>query len=186
MVTISQESCRRVAEVLNEKSTLTNPDNPITEVKDGSIDLSDIHYISEPVFEIIKNYTISSEDVYISIAGTIGLVGIIPRDFDGANLTENAAKIIIKDHNSLIKEYLWLIFNSPRVQSQIEEETKSIGVPKLALHRIESLMIPYVDKTKQEEIVKKATPLLKTIANAKSIVQLSPNRKQAILDKYLK
>ena len=137
-------------------------------------------------FEHIKNYTISVDDVYISIAGTIGLVGIIPTILDGANLTENAAKMIIKDHNLLLKEYLYLVFNSSRVQMQIEAETKSIGVPKLALHRIESLLIPYIEKNKQEEIVKKAAPFIKTIARAKYIIQQAASHKQAIIDKYLK
>ena len=46
----------------------------------GSIDLKDIRYISEEVFEQIKNYTISTNDLYISIAGTIGKTGIIPAE----------------------------------------------------------------------------------------------------------
>ena len=78
------------------------------------------------------------------------------------------------------------MLSSQKVQSQIEVETKSIGVPKLALHRIESLMIPYVEKTKQEEFVKKAMPYIKTISKAKSILQHSTSRKQVILEKNLK
>ncbi|MCF2604212.1 restriction endonuclease subunit S [Parabacteroides distasonis] len=167
-------------------SETNHPYLRVSDFKDGSIDTSDMHYVSDSVFEHIKNYTISVDDVYISIAGTIGLVGIIPTILDGANLTENAAKMIIKDHNLLIKEYLYLVFNSSRVQMQIEAETKSIGVPKLALHRIESLLIPYIEKNKQEEIVKKAAPFIKTIARAKYIIQQAASHKQAIIDKYLK
>ena len=178
---------KRIPKGMGYSASKTNhPYLRVSDFKDGSIDTSDIHYVSESVFEHIKNYTISSNDVYISIAGTIGLVGIIPPILDGASLTENAAKMIIKDHNLLIKEYLFLIFNSSRVQIQIEAETKSIGVPKLALHRIESLMIPYIEKNKQEEIVKKAAPFMETISRAKYIVQQAASHKQAILDKYLK
>jgi len=178
---------KRIPKGMGYSASKTNhPYLRVSDFKDGSIDVSDLHYVSESVFKHIQNYTISLEDVYISIAGTIGLVGIVPPDLNGANLTENAAKMIIKNHNALIKEYLCLVFNSPRVQLQIEAETKSIGVPKLALHRIESLMIPYIDKTKQEDIVSKATPIVEAIAKAKSIVKQATNRKQAILDKYLK
>ena len=178
---------KRIPKGMGYSASVTNhPYLRVSDFKEGSIDKSDIHYISESVYENIKNYTISLDDVYISIAGTIGLVGIVPPDFDGANLTENAAKMIIKSHDSIIKEYLCLVMNSPRVQLQIELETKSIGVPKLALHRIESLMIPYVEKAKQEDFVKKASPFAETIAKAKSIVQQSSIRKQIILDKYLR
>lgn len=177
---------KRIPKGMGYSASSTNhPYLRVSDFKDGSIDMSDIHYISESVFENIKNYTISSDDVYISIAGTIGLIGIVPSDLDGANLTENAAKMIIKSHDLLIKEYLCLVLNSTRVQRQIEAETKSIGVPKLALHRIESLMIPYVGKAKQEDFVNKTAPIVETIARAKSIIQQSANRKQVVLNKYL-
>ena len=47
-------------------------------------------------------------------------------------------------------------------------------------------MIPYIEKNKQEEIVKKAAPFIKTIARAKYIIQQAASHKQAIIDKYLK
>ena len=63
---------------------------------DGSIDENGLRYISDEVFQQISRYTISSCDVYVSIAGTIGKTGIIPTCLDGANLTENACKLVIK------------------------------------------------------------------------------------------
>jgi ATP-binding cassette subfamily B protein len=44
MLTMSAESARRICEVLNEESTLTNPENPITEVKDGSITFKNANF----------------------------------------------------------------------------------------------------------------------------------------------
>lgn len=66
----------------------------VTDMKNGTIISSKLKYISEEVFQIIKSYTISKDDLYITIAGTIGDVGIIPEEFDNMNLTENAAKIV--------------------------------------------------------------------------------------------
>ena len=45
MVTIGTASARRIAEVLNEKSSLTNPEKPVYEVADGSIDFSDVDFL---------------------------------------------------------------------------------------------------------------------------------------------
>ncbi|MCO5382313.1 MAG: restriction endonuclease subunit S [Methanosarcina barkeri] len=64
----------------------------VVDFKSGTIDKTNLKYISLGDYENIKQYIISSNDVYISIAGTIGLVGIIPKELDGSNLTENAAK----------------------------------------------------------------------------------------------
>ena len=63
-------------------------------------------YLTDEVFEPIKRYTISKEDIYISIAGTIGIVGKVDSELDGANLTENAAKLIIKNPTIIARDYL--------------------------------------------------------------------------------
>ena len=68
-------------------------------MKQYSVRNNDVHYISKEIYSLIKNYTISKDDLYITVAGTIGVVGEIPIEFDGANLTENANKIVFTQLN---------------------------------------------------------------------------------------
>ena len=56
------------------------------------IDRSEIKFITDEAFEYVSRYIITKDDIYVSIAGTIGRVGIVPDDLSGANLTENAAQ----------------------------------------------------------------------------------------------
>ena len=65
----------------------------VTNMKNGTIEKNNIKYIDNAVHEQIKNYTIGKDDLYITVAGTIGKVGIVPDYFDGMNLTENANKL---------------------------------------------------------------------------------------------
>ena len=65
----------------------------IVDFKDGQIDQSNLMFVPDDVFPRISRYTISTQDVWISIVGTVGLVGLVDEALDGANLTENAAKI---------------------------------------------------------------------------------------------
>lgn len=44
MITMSLESAERIVEVLKERSTLTSPENAITEIKDGSIDFDNVSF----------------------------------------------------------------------------------------------------------------------------------------------
>ena len=99
---------KRVPKGYSLESTPTNyPYIRVTDFNDnGSIDLNDIHYINESVFKQIKNYTISTNDLYISIAGTIGKTGIIPKELDGANLTENACNLFLK---KILNQSLFII-----------------------------------------------------------------------------
>ena len=81
----------------------------VTDMKNHSINTDDLKYISEEVFLQIKNYTISKDDLYVTIAGTIGVTGEVPTELDGMNLTENAVKITNIQIN---KTYLCLIIQS--------------------------------------------------------------------------
>jgi type I restriction enzyme, S subunit len=72
--------------------------------------------------ESIKRYTISANDVYISIAGTIGLTGRIPHELEGANLTENAAKIVMQASN-VDSSFVMFYLASDLAQREIKSQT---------------------------------------------------------------
>ena len=123
----------------------------VTDFKGGSIDTNNLRYITKEIRDIISRYTISSSDIYISIAGTIGVVGMVPDELDNANLTENAAKIVLCKY--IDSQYIYRLLDSPLIQQQIETQTISTTQPKLALFRIESLKIPLPPLNEQQRIV---------------------------------
>ena len=116
----------------------------VADMRVNAVELGELKFLTEEVQSKISRYTISKDDVFISIAGTIGVAGWIPDELDGCNLTENAAKIVGLREASLRKEFLSFYLNSHFVQREIEARTMAVGVPKLALFRIESLplMLP--------------------------------------------
>src|ERR1700730_9123373 len=61
----------------------------VSDMRSGTVDSSEIRFVPEDVAPTIKRYRIFSDEIYISVAGTLGLVGIIPVQLSGANLTEN-------------------------------------------------------------------------------------------------
>ena len=118
----------------------------------GTIDETDLRFLTEETQSKISQYTISSDDVYISIAGTIGIVGTVPEHLSNANLTENAAKLVIKDKNKLDRSYLVYYLNTLG-QYQIEKQVNITSQSKLALFRIEKIKIPLPSLEKQRQIV---------------------------------
>lgn len=144
----------------------------VTDMNNGSIDQSDIRYIDEETYKEISNYFISKDDLYISIAGTIGLVGDIPNELDGANLTENAAKIC-----SLIgveKHYLKYVLNSLIAKEQFEDKVTSSGQPKLALFRIRDCKFPLPPLAEQQVIADKLDTLLAQVESIKARLERIP------------
>jgi restriction endonuclease S subunit len=125
----------------------------VSDMKENYFDPTDIKYIEKDVYDKIKNYTISSDDIYISVAGTVGRVGIVSKEFSGANLTENANKLIIID-KKYSQKYLLYALRSDFVQKQIIQATMSVAQPKLSIERLKKIRIPIIDKTMQEELIK--------------------------------
>ncbi|MBP1561230.1 MAG: ABC transporter ATP-binding protein [Oscillospiraceae bacterium] len=72
MITMATESCKRIVEVLDEESALQNPENPVYEVKDGSVDFDGV------CFKYSKNAernTLSDIDLHIKSGQTVGIIG---------------------------------------------------------------------------------------------------------------
>ena len=72
MIIISFEGIRRISEVLNEKSSLTNPENPDYEVVDGSIDFNDVSF---KYSEHAKKNSLEGVNLHIKSGQTVGIIG---------------------------------------------------------------------------------------------------------------
>ena len=82
-----------------------------------------------------------------NVGVNLGMAGVIPKKYDGANLTENAVKLVPKTEKVIDGVFLAHYINSPGIQDYINERKMSVGVPKLAIFRIETmpLLLPPLD-----------------------------------------
>ncbi len=72
MITMSTASGKRVAEVLEEESTLKNPENPVFEIKDGSVDFENVIFRYD---EASENPVLDNINLHINSGETIGIIG---------------------------------------------------------------------------------------------------------------
>ena len=72
MMTMSAESAHRIAEVLAEESTLHNPEEPVFDVKDGSVDFDGVSFRYS---EKAERYALENIDLHIKSGETIGIIG---------------------------------------------------------------------------------------------------------------
>ena len=98
MLTMSAESMKRIYEVLCEEPALVNPAEPVTEVKDGSVDFSGVSF---KYSKEAKKYALAGIDLHIDSGMTVGILGgtgsskstliqLIPRLYD---VTEGSVKV---------------------------------------------------------------------------------------------
>lgn len=135
----------------------------VTDMQDGTINQADIKYVPIEIEPIIRSYKISKDDVYVTIAGTLGLFGIIPDNLDQAQLTENAARITEYDKTQFSRDFIKHQCNSLIIQQQVYREIGvGGGVPKLALYRIARFRFIKPSINEQSAICKR----IKTISEA--------------------
>lgn len=72
MITMADESAKRVCEVLSEEATLDNPTNPVFEVADGSIDFNDVSF---KYSKKAKKNSLEDIELHIRSGETIGIIG---------------------------------------------------------------------------------------------------------------
>ena len=107
MVTISMESCERIVDVLEEKHTISNPKNPIYEVKDGSIDFNNVSF---KYSKRADRYALANINLHIKSGQTIGILGgtgssktslvnLISRLYDVTEGEVKVAGVNVKDYD---------------------------------------------------------------------------------------
>ena len=128
----------------------------VSDMKNGSVLTDGLLYVPNDIFPSISRYIINKEDLYITVAGTIGAVGKIPQELDGANLTENADRLVF---SFIDQDWFMQCLSSGLVQNQIADAITKVGQPKLAIKRIEELLIALPPYDEQKRIVDKIREL---------------------------
>lgn len=107
MIVMSQASIKRIVEVLDEKSDLVNPKNPIMQVNDGSIEFSNVSFSYKKDSD---TYSLKDIDLKIESGQTIGIIGgtgsskstlvqLIPRLYDISKGTLKVGGIDVRDYD---------------------------------------------------------------------------------------
>jgi len=168
-------------EVLTEENT-GFPYIRVTDMYMGGVNTEGVLYVPAYVQPSIARYTISKDDIFISVAGTLGLVGVVPEELDGANLTENADKLTdIK----ICRDYLFYCLCSDAIQGAIAREGTSNAQPKLALSRIREFSIPLPTRPEQERIAAILNSVSDKLASLQSKLAHYQALKRGLMQKLL-
>lgn len=106
-ISLSKGSMDRICEVLNEKTTLPKPSEPVTEIKDGSIDFEGVNFAYSQKSEVS---VLSGINLHISAGETVGVIGatgsgktslvsLIPRLYDATSGTVKVGGVDVKNYD---------------------------------------------------------------------------------------
>ena len=136
-------------------------------------------YITEDTHQKIKQYIVEEGDVIIAVVGnTIGLVSLIGKSLNGANLTENCDKIV--NLHNYDNRFLYYFLKSQEGQDEIRKGIVGSSQPKLPIYNIERFEIPDISIDIQMKIVEIIEGIDKKIKTNEEINKNLEQQAQAI------
>jgi type I restriction enzyme S subunit len=113
----------------------------ITDLDNNSVKKGQLQFITNDVFSIISRYIVNTNDIILSIVGTVGLVSLIDSYLNNANLTENCVKLTPLDKEYLYYKYFFYYLISNNGQYEINKNTVGAVQKKLPIYGIENIKI---------------------------------------------
>ena len=110
----------------------------------------DYEYVDDVTQQSIKRYIVNTNDILLSIVGTIGLVGVVGETLNYANQTENCVKI--NNLHGIDRDYLYYYLVSSLGQQEIKLGTVGAVQAKLPLKNVQSISIPLPSLDDQRRI----------------------------------
>lgn len=107
-------------------------------------------YVDDETQQEISRYITNTNDLLISIVGTIGLTSIVHSSLDNANLTENCVKLT--NMKKFSPEYVLMYLRTKSGQKAISQATVGAVQAKLPLKNVQNLDIQYFDDEQMKEI----------------------------------
>ena len=150
----------------------------VIDMREGYVDTSELKYVPDEAFAAIQNYRIYKDDIYISVAGTLGIVGQIPAYLDGANLTENANRITNIKCNVKYLMY-WLM--SSIIQNIISQSQTLGAQPKLALTRIRNFPVILPPIQEQNKIVEALSDIDSLLLDLQKLIRKKKDIRQGTM-----
>src|SRR5690606_17767497 len=140
-------------------------------------------YVEKDIQKKIANYIVSTGDLIVSIVGTIGLVNIVEKSLNNANLTENCVKLT--DFKSINSDYLYQFLSSSTGQRIIDTLIVGGVQGKLPIYNIKSIPVLCPDISTLNRFTETIAPINSLIMNYTSQTNKLSELKDLLLSKLV-
>lgn len=121
------------------------------DIKNGKINTEDLLFIEEDVHLKIKKYIIETNDIALTIVGSVGDVGYATEAVNGFNLTENAVRLTNFKKN-VYGKYLFYVLNQKQYYDYMQLIAGAAAQPKLGIYKIERIKVELPEISTQRRI----------------------------------
>ena len=139
---------------------------------------SSFEFVDDETQKTISRYIVNEGDIVLSIVGTIGLVAVIGKSLNKANLTENCVKLT--SLSGVDRDFLYYFLKSSYGQQEITRGAVGAVQAKLPIKNIQDITIPLPDELTQRKIAAVLSSLDAKIEPNKKINDNLEQQAQAI------
>lgn len=143
----------------------------------------DFEYVDDDTQRGISRYIVATNDVLLSIVGTIGLVSIVHPSLDNANLTENCVKLT--KLKGITPQYLFLYLRSSDGQHEIARSSVGAVQAKLPIKNIQAINVPVLTSTQGKNLCETLNPLFSNMESLVAEIYSLTRLKNTLLPKLL-
>jgi len=112
---------------------------------------------SREINEEFKRSRLRSGDLLLSIRGTVGRIVIIPDELEGANITQDSARLSVQP--VVNRDYVLWYLRSEMAQQRMKGSTKGVAVRGINIGDVRALQLPLPSREEQNEIVRRIEKL---------------------------
>lgn len=156
---------------------------PLLQIKDllGDMDnLEQVHRISEELDFEYRRSKIKTNDILISLVGTVGRIGIVPPNLNNANIHRNIGRIRTKNY-----EYLVHYLKSDIAKNKIGLSSSGSSQSALNLSVLRALKVPVPPFPEQRKIAQILSTWDKAITTTEKLIDVSKQQKKALMQQLL-
>ncbi len=121
----------------------------VADMKGGGIDLRGVRRTTRKIAGEYKRSTLRSGDLLMSIRGHVGRFAFVPHELDGANITQDSARVAVSESASPV--YIRVAMEMPGLQQWMVRHTKGVAVRGINLGDLKRLPIPCPPLVEQQE-----------------------------------
>ncbi len=154
----------------------------IENIVGNSFDPSKEKFITEDKYKELKQYTVESDDIVVTIMGTIGRTALVPKNIGKTIISSHLIKITT-DKEKLLPAYLNYIFQNSFVSNQVMSQSKGAIMKGLNSSILKNLQIPLPSIKEQEHIVEQLNAIKSAQALNDKLISKSEELFGAVLRK---
>nr|WP_167543898.1 restriction endonuclease subunit S [Methylobacterium aquaticum] len=159
---------------------------PYVRVADFPGDQLNLHSIKRAAREIEQKYArarLSLNDILLSIRGTVGRTCLVPVELNGANITQDTARISLQEN--LDRNFILMVLRAPSTQVRMKNCSKGVAVRGINIGDVRAIQLPVPPLAEQRQIVAKVNELMTLCDKLEASLTTAADTRRRLLDALL-